>query len=107
MAQDSQQVLGDEIGRILSEAELRPEQAAYLRTAFIEMIQRNSMILSTAVEFPGPVENPVQKKNAVIKGITEIAKMILKNNIFKYEETKVGEGTRVTIAIHLIRNAGL
>ena len=82
MAQDSQQVLGDEIGRILSEADLRPEQAAFIRTAFVEMIQRNTIILSTTGSYPGPVVDPMHKSNAAIQGVTEIAKMILEKNIF-------------------------
>ena len=107
MNQDSRQVLGDEIGRILSEAGVTPEQADYLRTGFVEMIQKNTMILETTVSTPGPVENPVQRHNIASQGVAEIARMMIAKNIFKYKETKVGEETHATVAVHLIRNAGI
>jgi hypothetical protein len=103
MAQDSQQVLGDEIGRILSEAGVTEEQAKYLRNGFVEMIQKNTIVLQHSVHFDDPVVNLHHKRLAINQGITAIAETIIKKNIFKVD-TKDGE---VVVAIHLIRNAGL
>jgi len=111
MAQDSQQVLGDEIGRILSEAGITPVQAAYIRTAFVEMIQKNTMIMEATVGFPAP--NPVDDSSrinkAAVGGVTRIAQMILSEKVFKVEKTSEvpDQGAEYTVAVHLIRNAGI
>ncbi len=112
MPQDSQQVLGDEIGRILSEANITDEQAAYIRTGFVEMIQKNTMIIQTGIGFPKlEVPNPVvelaRKEKAAIMGVTEIAKILLHQKIFKMEVREVEDEMQHTVAIHLIRNTGI
>ena len=111
MGQDSQQVLGDEIGRIVSEAGVTPEQAKYLRTGFIEMIQKNTMVVSTIIEFPkleepDPAVNLARMQKAAVMGVTQIAKTILSEGVFKMDSKETDDKIEYEVAIHLIRNSG-
>jgi phosphoribosyl-dephospho-CoA transferase len=111
MPQDSQQVLGDEIGRILAESGVTPEQAKYLRTGFVEMIQKNTMVLDCTVNFPAPnpVDDSARRHKAAVAGVTKIAQAILKHKIYKLEKTRdvCTEGAEYTVAVHIVRNAGI
>ena len=111
MSQDSRQVLSDEIGRILSEAGVTEEQAKYLRIGFVEMIQKNTMILETTVAFPNtneldPAVNQAREHKAIVMGITELAKMMIAKRIYLVQREEKIDTVEYNVAIHIIRNAG-
>jgi len=100
---DSQQVLQDQIGRILAESGVTCTQAQYIRDSVVKMISDNILTLSTEVEVDHSVANP-HPSQIGLQGIAEIAKMMASKGIYIHEKpSNPGPIKTHVIKIHLIR----